>query len=176
MEDNEEELSAGRPLKSLHTRIVSPVKFVNHTGRRVNLKWFDYDGQEVPFATLEGNNRLVVNTYVTHPWIAVDDQTNERMLLNFRKIYFPDEPDIRRVDYEGRRFYAVRTQINITTPGNFASISGYPWVGQRESDCKKGVCKLDNFLRRWANSTSKGRWHGSSFPLHLCHILRFFFF
>ncbi|KAL9978984.1 hypothetical protein ACROYT_G016573 [Oculina patagonica] len=119
MEENEEDLSAERPLKSLHTNIVSPVKFVNHTGRRVNLKWFDYDGQEVPFATLESDNpdnRLVVNTYVTHPWIAVDEQTNERMLLNFRKTYFPDEPEIRRVDYEGRKFYAVRTQINITTP------------------------------------------------------------
>lgn len=126
MEENEEEFSSERPLKSLHTRIISPVKFVNHTGRRVNLKWFDYDGQEVPFAFLESNNRLDVNTYVTHPWIAVDEQTNERMLLNFRKTYFPDEPEIRRVDYEGRKLYAVRTQIDITTPGNFARISGVP--------------------------------------------------
>ena len=122
MEENEEELS-GRPLKSLNTRIVSPVKFINHTGRRINLRWFDYEGQEVPFATLESNNRLVVNTYVTHPWIAVDEKTNERMLLNSRKIYFPNEPDIRRVDYEGRKFYAVRTQINITTPGKSLSYS-----------------------------------------------------
>lgn len=120
MEESDEELSR-RPLKSLNTRIASPVEFVNHTGRTVNLKWFDYDGKEVPFATLESNNCLEVNTYVTHPWIAVDEQTNETMLLNFRKTYFPDAPVIRRVDYEGRRLYAVRTQINITTPGNYTS-------------------------------------------------------
>jgi len=103
-------------VKSLNTRIASPVEFINHTGKTVNLKWFDYDGKENPFATLQSDNCLEVNTYVTHPWIAVDEQTNETMLLNFRKVYFPDEPVIRRVDYESRRFYAVRTQIYITTP------------------------------------------------------------
>lgn len=96
--------------------IASPVEFINHTGRTINLKWLDYDGKAVIFATLERNNCLEVNTYVTHPWIALDEQTNETMLLNFRKTYFPDEPVIRRVDYEGRRFYAVRSQIHITTP------------------------------------------------------------
>lgn len=122
MEESDGELS-GRPLKSLNTRIASPVEFINHTGRTINLKWLDYDGKAVIFATLERNNGLDVNTYVTHPWIAIDEQTNETMLLNFKKTYFPDQPLIRRVDYESRRFYAVRSQIHITTPGklNYAS-------------------------------------------------------
>ena len=127
MEESEEEPS-GRPLKSLNTRIASPVEFINHTGKTVNLKWFDYDGKEVPFATLQSDNCLEVNTYVTHPWIAVDEQTNETMLLNLSKAYFPDEPVIRRVDYEGRRFYAVRTQIHITTPGKYASHESLSYV------------------------------------------------
>ena len=122
MEESDGELPE-RPLKSLNTRIASPVEFINHTGRTINLKWLDYDGKAVIFATLERNNRLGVNTYVTHPWIAIDERTNETMLLNFRKTYFPDQPLIRRVDYESRRFYAVRSQIHITTPGklNYAS-------------------------------------------------------
>lgn len=117
MEESEEELSE-RPLKALHNRIISPVLFVNHTGRRVNLKWFNYSGEEQLFATVESrtNNRLQINTFVTHPWIAVDEETNERLLLNFREIFFPDEPEIRRVDFDNRRFFAARTEINITTP------------------------------------------------------------
>ncbi|KAJ7372419.1 hypothetical protein OS493_018922 [Desmophyllum pertusum] len=117
MEESEEELP-GRPLKSLHNRIVSPVLFVNHTGRRVNLKWFDYDGEEVLFATLDegANNRISMITYVTHPWIAVDELTNERMLLNLGKTYYPNEPEVRRVDFQNRKFYAARAKIYITTP------------------------------------------------------------
>lgn len=116
--DEREEGVSERPLKSLHNRIESPVLFVNHTGRRVNLKWFDYSGEEKLFATIVGgtNNRLKMNTYVTHPWIAVDEETNERLLLNFRETFFPDEPVIRRVDFDARRFYVVRAEINITTP------------------------------------------------------------
>ena len=118
MDDREGEVSE-RPLKSLHNRIVSPVLFINHTGRRVNLKWFNYSGEEQLFATIESrtNNRLKMNTYVTHPWIAVDEETNERLLLNFKETFFPDEPVIRGVDYDTRRFYASRAEINITTPG-----------------------------------------------------------
>ncbi|XP_022804368.1 von Hippel-Lindau disease tumor suppressor-like isoform X2 [Stylophora pistillata] len=116
--DEREEGVSERPLKSLHNRIESPVLFVNHTGRRVNLKWFDYSGEEKLFATIVGgtNNRLKMNTYVTHPWIAVDEETNERLLLNFRETFFPDEPVIQRVDFDARRFYVVRAEINITTP------------------------------------------------------------
>ena len=138
MEDSDEELS-GRPLKSLNTRIASPVEFINHTGRTINLKWLDYDGKAVIFATLERNNCLEVNTYVTHPWIAIDEQTNETMLLNFRKTYFPDQPIIRRVDYESRRFYAVRSQIHITAPGKlnneslrYFSLWGCHWFTQED--------------------------------------------
>jgi len=125
MEESDGELP-GRPLKSLNNRIASPVVFVNNSGKTINLKWLDYDGKEVPFASLESNNCLEVNTYVTHPWIATDEQTNETMLLNFRKTYFPDQPLVRRVDYEGRRFYAVRSQIHITTPGNYATHERVP--------------------------------------------------
>ena len=51
---------------------------------------------------LHANGQLGMNTFVTHPWIAVDAKTNERMLLNFRKTYLPGEPEVRQMDFEHR--------------------------------------------------------------------------
>lgn len=106
-----------RPLRSVHGLIESPVRFINLTGRQVDVIWINYQGEEVLQATLLTNNRLDLNTFMTHPWIAVDPRTNERMLLNFSKTYFPAQPEIRGMDFQRRRAYAVRAQVHITLPG-----------------------------------------------------------
>lgn len=106
-----------RPLRSVHGIIESPVRFVNLTGRQVDVIWINYQGEEALQATLKTNRRLDLNTFMTHPWIAVDSKTNERMLLNFRETYFPAQPEIRRMDFERRKAYAVRAKVNITLPG-----------------------------------------------------------
>lgn len=116
-EPESEEDPPMRPFRSVHSIIESPVRFVNLTGRQVDVIWINYRGEEVLQATLMKNNRLDLNTFMTHPWIAVDSQTNERMLLNFRETYFPGEPEIRRMDFQRRKAYAVRAIVNITLPG-----------------------------------------------------------
>jgi len=115
-EPESEEDPPVRPLRSLHGIIESPVRFVNRTGRQVNVIWINYQGEEVLQATLTKNSRLDLNTFMTHPWIAVDSHTNERMLLNLRETYLPGEPEIRRMDFQRRRAYAVRAQVSITLP------------------------------------------------------------
>ena len=71
------------------------------------------------YSTLEpsnGRNNINsydVNTFVTHPWIAVEEETNDVMLLNFRKIYYPVVPEIRRIEAENRNVF-VRKEVVIT--------------------------------------------------------------
>ncbi|CAH3167272.1 unnamed protein product [Porites lobata] len=117
MEEQEvEENPPVRPYKSLHSFVESPVRFINRTGREVHVIWINYEGKEVLKTTLLTNKKLDLNTFMTHPWIAVDAKTNERMLLNFRKTYLPGEPEVRRMDFENRKAYVARAQVLITLP------------------------------------------------------------
>ena len=118
MEEQEvEENPPVLPYKSIHSFVKSPVRFINRTGREVRVIWINYEGQEVCYSTLLTNGQQGMNTFVTHPWIAVDAKTNERMLLNFRKTYLPGEPEVRRMDFENRKAYVARAQVLITLPG-----------------------------------------------------------
>ena len=118
MEEQEvEENPPVLPYKSLHGFVKSPVRFINRTGREVRVIWINYEGQEVCYSTLLTNGQLGMNTFMTHPWIAVDAKTNERMLLNFRKTYLPGEPEVRRMDVEHRKDSVVRAEVLITLPG-----------------------------------------------------------
>ena len=59
---------------------------------------------------------------MTHPWIALEESTNAAMLLNFRKIYFPVAPEVRRklIENENRDAY-VRSEVVITPNGKAIS-------------------------------------------------------
>lgn len=114
MEENEENNPSPR---SLHSRIGTPVRFINRSRSRVKVLWLNYQGEQVLYSTLEpSNGRYDVNTYVTHPWIALEEPTNAVMLLNFRKIYFPVAPEVRRIESENRNVY-VRNEVVITPSG-----------------------------------------------------------
>ena len=116
--ENEEKRRRPLPLRSVNDLIESPVRFINLTGRQVDVIWINYQGQEVLKASLSRcDNRLDFNTFMTHPWIAVDSKTTERMLLNFKETYFPAQPEIRRMDFQRRKAYVLRTQVKITLPG-----------------------------------------------------------
>ena len=122
------------PRRSILSNVKVPIRFKNRTGRRVKVVWLNYQGEEVPYATLEmsscpsselGEEQPIsqlayytVDTFVTHPWIAVDEESNKRMLLNSQDIYFPSPPQVRRMDYERRVAIVVRTDVVITLPGN----------------------------------------------------------
>lgn len=122
---NEEKLERPLPFRSVHGLIESPVRFINLTGRQVDVIWINYQGQEVLKASLSRrDNRLDCNTFMTHPWIAVDPKTNERMLLNFKETYFPSQPEIKGMDFQRRKAYALRTQVKITLPGETDGFTG----------------------------------------------------
>lgn len=113
MREDTESPSTGTP-RSLHSITGTPVRFTNRSRSRVKVFWLDYHGKQVLYSTLEpSDGRYDVNTYVTHPWIAIDEQTNVPMLLNFRNIYYPLAPEIRQM-HGGNRAEYVRREVVIT--------------------------------------------------------------
>lgn len=114
------------PTRSLHSMIGTPVRFINRSRSRVKVLWLNYQGEQVLYSTLDpSNGRYDVNTFVTHPWIAVEQETNAVMLLNFRKIYYPAAPEIRPIEAENRNGF-VRNEVVITPYPNGKATRNFP--------------------------------------------------
>ncbi|KAL2740322.1 von Hippel-Lindau tumor suppressor [Vespula squamosa] len=77
-------------LRSLDNSQISFVRFINCTTRTVALYWIDYQGQAISYGTLYPGSYVDIDTFVTHPWIFVDDETKERFLVNQRDVFFPE--------------------------------------------------------------------------------------
>ena len=65
-------------LRSINNVYVSLVRFINKTMRNVVLYWIDYQGRAVSYGVLSPDDCLDIDTFVTHPWIFVDQETKER--------------------------------------------------------------------------------------------------
>nr|XP_033332550.1 von Hippel-Lindau tumor suppressor homolog [Megalopta genalis]XP_033332551.1 von Hippel-Lindau tumor suppressor homolog [Megalopta genalis] len=94
-------------LRSLDNKVKSYVRFCNTTSHVVALFWIDYEGRAVRYGTLSRNNCLDIDTFVTHPWIFVDQQTGDRYAVNHKSVFYP-EPH--RLNGGGR------TRVLITKP------------------------------------------------------------
>lgn len=77
-------------LRSLNNDERSFVKFCNGTDSHVVLYWIDYEGQAVSFGTLIAGMAMDMDTYVTHPWIFVDEETGHRFKVKQKDVYFPE--------------------------------------------------------------------------------------
>ncbi|XP_054001771.1 von Hippel-Lindau tumor suppressor homolog [Hylaeus anthracinus] len=76
-------------LRSINNDQRTFVKFINTTQRHVGLYWIDYQGQAVSYGVLTPDEHKDINTFVTHPWIFVDNETNDRYTVNQRDVFFP---------------------------------------------------------------------------------------
>jgi CSLREA domain-containing protein len=54
----------------------SSITFDNQSGVTVGIYWLDYDGNRVPYNTLPSGASYDQPTWLTHPWVAVDDVGN----------------------------------------------------------------------------------------------------
>ncbi|KAK3101700.1 hypothetical protein FSP39_005641 [Pinctada imbricata] len=98
-------------VRSLRHDELSCVKFVNRTGRKASVYWFDYSGKLVRYDVLCPKTTLHMNTFMTHPWCAKDDDTNDTLLIDKKKIYLPT-PDT-KVDEHGDALYGKVIYIDI---------------------------------------------------------------
>ncbi|XP_033332551.2 von Hippel-Lindau tumor suppressor homolog [Megalopta genalis] len=113
-------------LRSLDNKVKSYVRFCNTTSHVVALFWIDYKGQAVRYGTLSRNNCLDIDTFVTHPWIFVDQQTGDRYSVNHKPVFYP-EPH--RLNGGGR------TRVLITEPMYNLRDRALRVVAERMTNC-----------------------------------------
>nr|CAH7718625.1 unnamed protein product [Callosobruchus chinensis] len=96
------------------------VRFVNKTGKRVELVWLDFNGMYVRYQILAHEEYLDVNTYKGHPWIALDFESKDRMHIEKSSIYFPKTTreyfKERLPDKEIPENFETRIRVHITYP------------------------------------------------------------
>ncbi|KOC60920.1 hypothetical protein WH47_05698 [Habropoda laboriosa] len=77
MGENHQEEQQPPELRSINNVERSFVKFINKTLHNVILYWIDYQGQAVSYGVLSPDDSLDINTFVTHPWIFVDQESRD---------------------------------------------------------------------------------------------------
>lgn len=61
-----------RRLRSHESTTSLHIAYQNDHDRKVSLYWLDFEGRRVHYADLEPGQGYRQQTYVTHPWVAVD--------------------------------------------------------------------------------------------------------
>ncbi|EFX89933.1 hypothetical protein DAPPUDRAFT_299820 [Daphnia pulex] len=120
---NEENYRDGvREMRSQPSRGLSFVRFCNHTQRKVEVIWMNYEGARVKYKTLEPEEFFDVNTYVAHPWLFQDALTHERLNANSKDVFQPNAwyeqylPDLRSGKINPHDIKPKRVTVNITSP------------------------------------------------------------
>ena len=112
-----------RSMRSAESKTKSPVKFINTTDKNIEIFWLNYSGEEISYGTLHAApsvpSVMDINTFVTHPWIAVDSENRQRLWLNSEEVFHPPQPRLARVVIGPNReqIRAKRANIFITKPG-----------------------------------------------------------
>lgn len=74
-------------LRSRESNIRAFVKFINCSERIVEVHWINYRGTNIHYTTLEPAASVIVNTFVTHPWICLCPETGERLFVNNNDVF-----------------------------------------------------------------------------------------
>uniref|UniRef100_A0A1B6HBF3 von Hippel-Lindau disease tumour suppressor beta domain-containing protein n=1 Tax=Homalodisca liturata TaxID=320908 RepID=A0A1B6HBF3_9HEMI len=77
--------------KSLKSEKKSFIRFVNKTGRDVDVLWLNYEGEPVKYHTISPDIYIDINTYVSHPWIFEDSETRDRRAVRNQLVFYPPD-------------------------------------------------------------------------------------
>lgn len=104
-EPEEQQIDDTRPPRSIECVDRVYVRFINRTNRCIEIVWINYRGAYERYSLLRRMTHYVdVNTFVSHPWVALDQQTKDLMRIAGMPIYYPrqvwtdrshEEPHIR---------------------------------------------------------------------------------
>ncbi|MEZ5535325.1 MAG: hypothetical protein R3F02_06835 [Thiolinea sp.] len=64
-------------LRSQHAETATSIRFVNQSPLKVGVYWLDYQGNEVRYAVLDSRESFTQQTFMSHPWIVRDMNSNE---------------------------------------------------------------------------------------------------
>lgn len=96
--------------KSKKSVICSLIRFYNRTERGVDIIWLNYEGARVKYKTLQSYEFVDVNTYVGHPWIFLDVESGERLVVDLKSVYEPT------TGWVPGQWPPIRKVVNITIP------------------------------------------------------------
>lgn len=106
--------------RSLNSEQQAYVRFFNKTDRPVELIWISYLGEYKKYRVLMKDEFIDINTFKTHPWIALDQLTRERLHIDKSFAYYPrTSKEIlleRRPGVEIPENYEIRVKSYITIP------------------------------------------------------------
>jgi hypothetical protein len=71
-------------VRSLPSRMVTAVDFVNATSHPRRVYWLDFEGKRQFYGELRPTETLSLQTFLTHPWLITDAHDGPIAL------YFPD--------------------------------------------------------------------------------------
>lgn len=75
--------------RSLNSLEKCYIRFVNLTNRTIDVIWIDYTGRYIQYKRLNPRVYLDIDTFKTHPWIAIDSNTKDRLHINGEVVYYP---------------------------------------------------------------------------------------
>ncbi|MGQ0674295.1 MAG: VHL beta domain-containing protein [Hyphomicrobium sp.] len=63
-------------IRARNSDTATKITFINASGATRGIVWVDYDGNPKDFATLEHRQKIVFDTFLTHPWMVTDGPGN----------------------------------------------------------------------------------------------------
>ncbi|PSN51074.1 hypothetical protein C0J52_01538 [Blattella germanica] len=92
------------------------VRFYNNTNRKVDVIWINYQGHHIKYRSLPPGSFSDVNTYATHPWLFIDSETQDRLVVKSQEVYRPEPWYLQFTSTRDVPTRFERTNVYITIP------------------------------------------------------------
>ena len=100
-------------MKSKHSIHKSFVRFHNKSVWKVDTIWINYEGHHIKYKTLLPGTSYNINTFSTHPWLFIDSETQDRLVVKSKEVFIPEPWYVQNEETPPR---IERTHVYITIP------------------------------------------------------------